>query len=117
MCAGRATNAAQPIGIDPVLLPVMPHETHRAACPRPRSDTLRIAHVVKRNDDEAKSHNLRPFESTFWHNSARATWYVKRAEDSADESRITIGIYNQKANTGRLRLPSAYRSTSSTIAR
>jgi hypothetical protein len=34
---------------------------------------------------------------------ARATWFVKRAADTADASKITIGVYNQKANIGPLR--------------
>jgi hypothetical protein len=65
--------------------------------------TLHIAHVVKPKEDDTKSQNLRPFGSTFWHNSARATWYIKRAADTADTRRITIGVYNQKANMGPLR--------------
>jgi len=65
--------------------------------------TLHIAHVVKPKDDDTKTQSLRPFGSTFWHNSARSTWYVKRADDTADAGRITIGVYNQKANIGPLR--------------
>lgn len=67
--------------------------------------SLHIAHVTKQRDDDEKGTqgNQKPFGSTFWHNSARATWYVKRADDTTDDGRVTIGLYNRKANMGRLR--------------
>jgi hypothetical protein len=65
--------------------------------------SLHIAHVTKPKDDEQKAMGVKPFGSVFWHNSARSTWYVKRADDTADSSRITIGVYNQKVNLGPLR--------------
>ena len=69
-----------------------------------RVGSLHIAHVTKgREDDKEKSAGHKPFGSAFWHNLARATWLVKRAAETADDSRITIGLYNQKANIGPVR--------------
>lgn len=53
---------------------------------------LCIAHVTKSEAGDQK-----PFGSAFWHNGARATWYVKR---DGDGERISLGLFNRKANTG-----------------
>ena len=60
--------------------------------------SLHIAHVSKGEHADRK-----PFGSTFWHNGARATWYVKLASESQDQRTITLGLYNRKANTGPAR--------------
>lgn len=62
--------------------------------------SVHLAHVVKAGDD--KPDPARPFGSTFWHNSARSTWLVKRA-DSAVDGRIAVALYNKKSNLGPLR--------------
>lgn len=61
--------------------------------------SLHVAHVTK----SFESGDQKPFGSVFWHNGARATWNVKLAESSPDESRITIGLYNRKANLSAMR--------------
>jgi hypothetical protein len=57
--------------------------------------TCHLAHVTK-----AEGGDQKPFGSTFWANSARATWYVKRSTGGSDPSRINVGLFNRKANTG-----------------
>lgn len=71
--------------------------------------SLHIAHATKATTDGEHSHKpaafrgLKPFGSVFWHNSARSTWFARRAEeDSRDDSAVVIGLFHQKANTGRL---------------
>jgi hypothetical protein len=66
-----------------------------------RVGSLHIAHVTKpRDDDRDKANNQKPFGSVFWHNAARATWFVKRATSAGDERDIAVGLYNQKTNIG-----------------
>jgi hypothetical protein len=55
---------------------------------------LHVAHINKSDNGDQK-----PFGSVFWHNGARATWFVKRAEQT-DDRRVTIGLFNRKANLG-----------------
>jgi hypothetical protein len=62
--------------------------------------SLHIAHVNKSDD-----HDKRPFGSAFWHNGARCTWYAKTAETSGNESTLTLGFFNRKANLGPIRPP------------
>jgi hypothetical protein len=64
--------------------------------------SLSIAHTTKAENGDAK-----PFGSTFWHNGARSTWYVKRSAETG-ESAIAIGLFNRKANTGPLSRPLGY---------
>lgn len=59
--------------------------------------SLHLAHISKAEGADAK-----PFGSAFWHNGARATWFVKRAE-SDDPGSIRIALYNRKANMGPIR--------------
>lgn len=59
--------------------------------------SLHIAHVNK-----SEHGDQRPFGSTFWHNSARATWYLQRATDTVGETTVHLAAYHRKANTGRL---------------
>lgn len=54
-----------------------------------------IAHVTK-ND----AGDLRPFGSVFWHNSARATWNIKRAATSPDGQSVSLAAFHRKNNIG-----------------
>ena len=60
--------------------------------------SLHIAHTTKGEGGEQK-----PFGSVFWHNGARATWFIKRGDESPDGQQVTIGLFNRKQNTGPLR--------------
>jgi len=61
--------------------------------------SLQLAHVPKPHDEAPTSFTrLRPFGSVFWANSARATWYIHRADE--DDSHVAhVGLYHQKHNT------------------
>ena len=59
--------------------------------------SLHIAHVNK-----SEHGDQRPFGSTFWHNSARSTWFLQRATDTAGDTEVHLAAYHRKANTGRL---------------
>lgn len=59
---------------------------------------VHVAHVSKADGAEAK-----PFGSAFWHNGARATWFVRLAESMPGANQITVGLYNKKANLGAIR--------------
>jgi hypothetical protein len=63
--------------------------------------SLLIAHVT---NAAAKSGADRPFGSAFWHNSARSTWYVKRAEEQSGDT-LAIGLYHRKANDASRSMP------------
>jgi hypothetical protein len=66
--------------------------------------SLHVAHVTKQGGADKK-----PFGSTFWHNGARSTWFAKLAEPSADSDIVTLGLFNKKANLGRLQPAAGYR--------
>lgn len=68
--------------------------------------SLHIAHVSKGENADQK-----PFGSAFWHNGARSTWYVKQDEASAGTDVLQIGLFNKKANLGRLHSPLGYSIT------
>lgn len=59
---------------------------------------LLIAHISKSDGADQ-----RPFGSAFWHNGARATWFVKLAEAQPDTTVQTVALLNRKNNTGSLR--------------
>jgi hypothetical protein len=59
--------------------------------------SLHVAHISKADGADQK-----PFGSAFWHNSARSTWFVQRADESPDGQQINVGLFNRKANLGRL---------------
>ena len=65
--------------------------------------SLHVAHVSKAENGDQK-----PFGSAFWHNGARATWFVKLAEASAGTDVLHIGLFNRKVNLGKLRPPLGY---------
>ncbi len=62
---------------------------------------LCIAHVNRGGDTE------RPFGSAYWHNGARATWYIKRQQEAASSS-LNVGFYNRKHNSGSLARPVSF---------
>jgi hypothetical protein len=62
--------------------------------------SIHVAHVSKGENADKK-----PFGSAFWHNGARATWFAQLAEGSADSDVLEVGLFNRKANLGRLRAP------------
>jgi hypothetical protein len=62
--------------------------------------SLHLAHVTKGEGSDQK-----PFGSAFWHNLARATWYLKRSEEGESEEQLTIAAFNRKANLGPRRPP------------
>jgi hypothetical protein len=68
--------------------------------------SLHVAHVSK-----AENADQRPFGSAFWHNGGRATWYIKKADESPDGDVLNVGLFNRKANLGRLRHPVGYSFT------
>lgn len=59
--------------------------------------SLHLAHINKSENGDQK-----PFGSSFWHNSARATWFVKQAGASADGALVSIGLFNRKSNLTRM---------------
>jgi hypothetical protein len=60
--------------------------------------SLHVAHINRSESGEDK-----PFGSAYWHNSARATYFMKRAESESGDGRdITIGLFNKKSNLGAL---------------
>ncbi|MEP6470106.1 MAG: AAA family ATPase [Chloroflexota bacterium] len=61
-------------------------------------DALLVAHVTKQSDGE------KPFGSTFWHNSARSTWYLRKVQDAGSSS-LRVALVNKKANDAPLALP------------
>jgi hypothetical protein len=66
---------------------------------------LHIAHISK-----SEHGDQRPFGSAFWHNSARATWFLKPTDDAGGK---TVGVFNRKHNVARfLQPPFAYEVTS-----
>lgn len=60
--------------------------------------SLHLAHVNKSEQGDQK-----PFGSAFWHNGARATWYLKRTDADPSSEDMTVGFYHRKSNVGRLR--------------
>lgn len=66
--------------------------------------SLNIAHVSKADDSDGK-----PFGSTFWHNGARSTWYVKLTDASPDGKALNLGLFNRKSNLGQLQQPTGFR--------
>jgi len=65
--------------------------------------SLNIAHVRQENCDH------KPFGSSFWHNGARSTWFVKRSSETAAADRIEVGLFNRKSNIGPLARPTGWR--------
>lgn len=68
-----------------------------------RVGSLNLAHITK-----GEHGDRRPFGSAFWFNGCRACWYAERAEVSACDDEITVGLYNRKNNLGRLHVGLGY---------
>ena len=66
--------------------------------------SLQIAHITK-----AEGGDRKPFGSAFWHNSARATFFIKTAEPVGGDASLTLGVFNRKANLGGLQAPLGFR--------
>jgi hypothetical protein len=62
--------------------------------------SLHVAHITKGEGGDQK-----PFGSAFWHNGARSTWYVEKAEDAQAGNSLDVAFYNRKSNLSRLRPP------------
>ena len=77
-----------------------------APCRQIGGGSLHIAHINKSENNEHK-----PFGSSFWHNSARSTWFVKLAATSKDGTVSTIGLFHRKANLGPRRPALGYAVT------
>jgi len=60
--------------------------------------SLWLAHTTKNGD------KMRPFGSTFWHNVARATWYLDKQQDGGGAD-LALGFFHRKSNSGRLERP------------
>jgi hypothetical protein len=56
-----------------------------------------LAHVNRSENGDKK-----PFGSSFWHNTARSTWFAQQASASPDGQRLTVGLFNRKANLTKL---------------
>ena len=61
--------------------------------------TLSVAHVNRSETGDQK-----PFGSAFFHNSARATWFVKAVDSAAG---LTLSIFNRKNNLAERQTPFA----------
>jgi hypothetical protein len=59
---------------------------------------LCVAHVNRSTNTQM------PFGSSFWHNGMRSTWYAKREQEPGDR-RLTVGLWNRKANGSGLARP------------
>jgi hypothetical protein len=69
--------------------------------------SLRVGGIITAHDN--RSHDSeRPFGSTFWHNGARATWYVKKQQDLGAAG-LSVGLFNKKANLTGLSRPLGFR--------
>jgi hypothetical protein len=62
------------------------------------------AYITRMNGFVAISGN-----SAFWHNGARATWYIKASEEANSENVLEVGLFNRKANLARLQKPVGFR--------
>lgn len=73
---------------------------------------LRVGALIIAHESKGQSFGIshdKPFGSAFWHNNARATWFVQKQQDeqAADETRaqLHVGMFNKKSNRGRLFKP------------
>jgi len=81
-----------------------PAETHEQASKYVQSlrslgevGSWHCAHVTK---SSVEGNDRKPFGSVFWHNSMRSTWYIKTADAGPEDDKLTVGIFNRKANIG-----------------
>lgn len=63
--------------------------------------SFNLAHTTKQNGEKDDTRQQqKPFGSGFWHNGARATWFLKGVEER--RGRLAVGLYPRKANLGGL---------------
>lgn len=55
--------------------------------------SLHLAHINRSEQGTDK-----PFGSAFYHNSARATWFLQRSAEQADATKVQVGLFNKKCN-------------------
>ena len=68
---------------------------------------LGVGCIITKSGDFA---DHRPFGSAFWHNGARATWFAKAEDESADTGQSrTVALINRKATLSARRPALAYR--------
>ena len=67
--------------------------------------SFHIAHVSKQDGADQK-----PYGSSFWHNGARATWYIRAIPDVANEGIVNLGLYNRKSNLSKLQRDTGIRA-------
>lgn len=60
--------------------------------------SLHIAHITK----AFETADQKPFGSAFWHNGARTTWNIKRADPVPGDNAVNVALHNRKANLGPL---------------
>jgi hypothetical protein len=62
--------------------------------------TLLIAHSAKGSDEksEKRAHEY-PYGNIFWHNLARATYYLESTE--GENGGVNVALYNRKSNRGK----------------
>lgn len=58
---------------------------------------LHVAHINKSEHGDKQ-----PFGSAFWHNSSRATWFLKATDDATPK---VVGVFNRKHNLSKFRQP------------
>ena len=69
--------------------------------------SLHLAHISKSEDGDRK-----PFGSAFWHNMARATWFIKAAQSTSLDNRVlNLGCFCRKANLGPPQNPVGFEIT------
>ena len=69
--------------------------------------SLHLAHINKSEAGDKK-----PFGSAFWHNLARATWFIKAADSTSLDSRIlNLGCFCRKSNLGPIQPPLGFEIT------
>lgn len=64
--------------------------------------SLSVAHNTKSGDE------YRPFGSTFWHNLARSTWFVRGQQEAGN---LDLAAFHRKNNAGPLSPPLSWRVT------
>lgn len=63
---------------------------------------LRVGALLLAHQTKGENGDQRPFGSVFWHNGARASWYLKRSEAEGDQALMTLGCFHRKSNSGPL---------------
>ena len=65
---------------------------------------LNVAHISK-----AEGADQKPLGSAFWHNGARATWFVKSTQDTVNSNVLHLGLFNRKSNLAKIQKDVGYR--------